>query len=206
MNYGQDINEPSTEAQLLDRKRRILITLRVMLSTAHVAASSINSITRNRNAISKQQESIQLKYNNYIAIAMWLQGRVRRNKYYTAYVKRVELVTAKSAAAALEFNNFDLKFKAAEQQLANMELANSNHVDRVANINLRHITLEILDAEVAQVKDVALRATEINKVFVALQSEWIALKLKVDSDLDDCVSKIMALKQEIYIKYGVMHE
>ncbi|CAL8107966.1 unnamed protein product [Orchesella dallaii] len=206
MNYSQDINEPSIEAQLLDRKCRALITLRVMLRFAHVAANSINSINRKRNAISKEQESIQLKYNNYIELAMWLQGRFHRNKYYDSYVKRVKAVEAKSAAAALEFNNFDLKCKAAEQQLADMELVNSNYVDRVTNINLRHVSVETLDAEVAQVEDIVSRVTEIKEVFERLQIEWLALKLSLDSDLDDCISKINALKQEIYIKYGVMHE
>ncbi|CAL8107948.1 unnamed protein product [Orchesella dallaii] len=204
---SQDIRERSPGAQLLCRKRLTFISLQVVLNTTEMAANSIKAvINRKRNAISKQQESIQLKYNNYIELAMWLQRRFHRNKYYTTYVKRVKPVEAKSAAAALEFNNFDLKFKAAEQQLADMELANSNHVDRVTNIDLQQVSLETLDVEVAQVKDIVSRATEIKNIFASLQFEGIALKLKVDSHLDDCVSKINALKQEIYIKYGVMHE
>ncbi|CAL8107972.1 unnamed protein product [Orchesella dallaii] len=136
-----------------------------------------------------------------------MDGRLRRNKYYTSYIKRVVPLKAKSAAAALRLNNFDLKFKQAEQQIRDLELIHSNLRNRVVRaIDHEHVSVETLHAEVLKLNEMVPRVTEFQEVFEGLQIEWLALKLNLDSDLDDCISKINALKQEIYIKYGVMHD
>ncbi|CAL8107951.1 unnamed protein product [Orchesella dallaii] len=152
---GQVIEEPSTDAQLLSRNSFVLMCLQVLLDNVDMAVNDIKAvINRKRNDISKKQESIQLKYNNYTELAMWLQGRFRRNKYYTAYDKRVEPMKAKFASVALDFNDFALRFKAAEQQLADMELAISNDRDRVSAIQLANVSFETLQAEVGHVKKI----------------------------------------------------
>ncbi|CAL8107975.1 unnamed protein product [Orchesella dallaii] len=158
------------------------------------------------NSISEQQEAVHIKYLCYGDLSMLFFVRLWLHKYYIYYIKRVKPIEEKSAAIALALNNFNLKFKQAQQKMTDFELAKSSHLNKMIDLDFKHATVQTLKAQFVTLTETVPRAAEMKEVFVALHQEWIDLRQKIDIDLDDCISRIDFLKQEINRKYGDMNE
>ncbi|CAL8107940.1 unnamed protein product [Orchesella dallaii] len=195
-----DLEIGTTMTPKLNKLKCLIANVKASHKTVNELKAKIYLIQED---ISKQKESVQWKHQGFINLATWLVRCLERHDKYISYFNQIEPIEQTAASAVLTLVKFDVKLKEATQQLTDMVVANVDHLNEMFAMEFSKVAFETLEAHVAIVEQNVPTATAIYETFVALKAEWIELKKEFDSDLDDCIDKVNALIQEVYIMHGV---